>query len=284
MRKVVVQSNAREVDRPPNRFKFFQAITLYGASDTDMVNYIRDHRTELDKLTGRHLLVILPKDVLDGNADWMTDVFDVPDDQSRYPGLRRSDLPCIWVEDHNQKRAIIRLPDRGYDIMALMRAVVDACEAAEDAATFQQNYDQWIAAENARNSVQVELVGEVAETTRDAVVSIDKSIGAYVMTKTAQGWFAAGFGALLILIILGLVFAFPNPSQFQMDIIRIVLSVAAAGFAVTFTGFLEVQLPGFIKAGGALAVFAIVYFYNPAARLADGTDTSLPVPTEQTDG
>jgi hypothetical protein len=65
-----------------------------------------------------------------------------------------------------------------------------------------------------------------------------------------------------ILLILAIFFSTPTP--FQYLVFKTVLSLAAAGIAAMVPGFLQVSLATWLRAGGALAVFVIVYFYNPA--------------------
>jgi hypothetical protein len=72
------------------------------------------------------------------------------------------------------------------------------------------------------------------------------------------------FGAAFMVTLLGLAIVFPQPTPFQYQTFRIVLAIAVAGFAATIPGLLHVQVGNFVRASGALAVFAIVYFYNPA--------------------
>src|SRR5207302_5923870 len=68
--------------------------------------------------------------------------------------------------------------------------------------------------------------------------------------------------AMLVLAI-----AFPQPTAFQYEMFRIVLAVACGGVAAVIPGFLAVSMDKMgiaIRAGGALAVFLLVYFFNPA--------------------
>lgn len=71
---------------------------------------------------------------------------------------------------------------------------------------------------------------------------------------------------------------FPNPTAFQYTIFRSVLSLAAAGVAAMIPGFITISVSTWLRAGGALAVFAVVYFYNPAAMV-----TSAPSPSQIND-
>ncbi len=78
------------------------------------------------------------------------------------------------------------------------------------------------------------------------------------------------FGAVLILLLLWMVRTRPNPTAAEYTFTRIVLALACSCAAVVVSGFIEVTISGFVKAGGALAVFVIVFFYQPAAL--QGTD------------
>ena len=80
-----------------------------------------------------------------------------------------------------------------------------------------------------------------------------------------EQYFAFGFGAVLLLILLLVSLKHPYPSDFQYTVMRIMLALASACVAVFLTGFLRVEIKQFIEAGGALAVFVIVYFRAPAA-------------------
>jgi hypothetical protein len=84
------------------------------------------------------------------------------------------------------------------------------------------------------------------------------------MQKPTERILAFTFGTVFVVVLLVLAVAIKNPTEFQYLVFRIVLALAAAGVAITFTGFLTVNLGTWIKAGGALAVFILVYTQNPA--------------------
>ena len=85
------------------------------------------------------------------------------------------------------------------------------------------------------------------------------------MQKNYEKILAFVFGVIFVVVLLYAAFAVPNPTAFQYTVFRIVLALAAAGVAGMFSGFLNIKISNWLKAGGALAVFAIVYFYAPAA-------------------
>jgi len=72
------------------------------------------------------------------------------------------------------------------------------------------------------------------------------------------------FGLVFVVTLLVLAIKFPRPTEFQYVVFRSVLALAAAGIAVFIPGLLEVDVSGIVKAGGALAVFVVIYFFSPA--------------------
>jgi len=75
--------------------------------------------------------------------------------------------------------------------------------------------------------------------------------------------FASGVAFILLLIFMAILV--PSPTPFQYLIFRVTLSLAAAGFAAPIPGFIAANIPGYVEAGGALAVFVVVFYFNPAA-------------------
>lgn len=88
------------------------------------------------------------------------------------------------------------------------------------------------------------------------------------MTKKLQQQLAYAFGVAFVVALLVLAFLVPDPTPFQYIIFRVVLALAVAGVAATIPGFLEVTVSDWLRAGGALAVFVVVYFNNPASLVA----------------
>ena len=76
---------------------------------------------------------------------------------------------------------------------------------------------------------------------------------------------AFAFGVVAVGTILVLAVAIPEPKPFQYLVFRIVLAIAVAGVAAMIPGLFEIDVPVGVKAGGALGVFAAVFFLNPAA-------------------
>jgi hypothetical protein len=90
-----------------------------------------------------------------------------------------------------------------------------------------------------------------------------------------QAILAFGFGVVFLAALLAIVIFIPTPTDDQMVIFRIVIAVAAGGAAAIIPGFIDLNMSRgsafALRAGGALAVFVIVYFFDPAARLKSNT-------------
>ena len=95
------------------------------------------------------------------------------------------------------------------------------------------------------------------------------------MTKKQQQLAAFVFGVVFVITMLALAIFVPNPTSFQYVVFRVVLSLATAGVAAMIPGFIELNIPNWLRAGGALAVFAIVYFYNPASLVVSSRDNNI---------
>lgn len=88
-----------------------------------------------------------------------------------------------------------------------------------------------------------------------------------------QAALAFAFGLAFVVTLLILTIKVPRPTSFQYAIFRSVFALAGAGVAGTIPGFVNVDLSAgtglLVRAGGALAVFVILFFFNPARLAAD---------------
>jgi len=91
------------------------------------------------------------------------------------------------------------------------------------------------------------------------------------------------FGIIFFFILILLAIKFPNPTPFQYSVFRIILSLAGAGVAAVIPGFINVKFDALgilIRSGGAIAVFVILYFYNPA-KFAVQESELIPSPPDK---
>jgi len=72
------------------------------------------------------------------------------------------------------------------------------------------------------------------------------------------------FGIIFLTVILGFAAIFSNPTPFQERVFLTVLALAAGGVGAMLPGFLEVEHKPLYRAGGALALVLIVFFFKPA--------------------
>ena len=90
-----------------------------------------------------------------------------------------------------------------------------------------------------------------------------------------EQYFAFFFGVILFILLFRIMPKYSHPSEFHYIVLRVTLALASACIAVFLTGFLRVQFKEYIEAGGALAIFLIVYFKAPAALPTDSDWTCL---------
>ncbi|HYO51707.1 hypothetical protein [Archangium sp.] len=93
---------------------------------------------------------------------------------------------------------------------------------------------------------------------------------------TIQELVAWGSGVAFLLLLLGIAVAIlilgPDRKvpQEAMLIFRVILALAGAGFAAVLPGFLEIEGTSTkfaLRAGGALAAFLVLYFWNPPVQM-----------------
>jgi hypothetical protein len=67
------------------------------------------------------------------------------------------------------------------------------------------------------------------------------------------------FGVVFIAAMLVFAVLFPNPDPFPLKVFNVVLSLAAAGIGAALPGYFELKYKKLLRAGGALALFVIVF-------------------------
>jgi hypothetical protein len=91
------------------------------------------------------------------------------------------------------------------------------------------------------------------------------------------------FGVIFVIIMLIVAVFDRQPSPLGIVIYRVVLALAAAGIGAVVPGMIVVNVSAIIRAGGALALFVIVYWFKPAGLVA-GPRNSASEPRTKTDG
>ena len=88
------------------------------------------------------------------------------------------------------------------------------------------------------------------------------------------------FGVVFLAIMLCFAIWFPNPPPFQLKVFMVALSTAAAGIGAVLPGRLNVEFKSTVRAGGALALFVIVWFSQP---VLEQTVVTLEEPKQSAD-
>lgn len=105
------------------------------------------------------------------------------------------------------------------------------------------------------------------------------------LASSVERYTIFAFGVLFLIAILSLVVWIPKPTPTQFFAFRLTLALAAAGIGAFIPGFIHFQqsLPfkGLIRCGGAMALFATVWFTNPAQYAIEGL---APPPIEDARG
>ena len=106
--------------------------------------------------------------------------------------------------------------------------------------------------------------------------------------SSAEKLFAAFTGIIILVILLVIAIFIPQPSEFQIFIFRVVLALSSGAFAGIMTGFLNIESQYSklaLKAGGGLAVFVVIYWFNPPQLLSKSitqpNNPSMPTPSSQ---
>ena len=81
---------------------------------------------------------------------------------------------------------------------------------------------------------------------------------------------ASGLVFLVALLVIAIFIPFPSP--FQIFVFRIILSLSAAAFGAAIPGVVNLSISAIphtiIEAGGAIALFVLIYLVNPALLAA----------------
>jgi len=84
--------------------------------------------------------------------------------------------------------------------------------------------------------------------------------------SSGERWFAAISGLVFLAVLVYIAERVPYPTEWQEFLFRIILALAGAAFAAMIAGFLHIEgrfQRTILRAGGGLAVFALIYLVNP---------------------
>lgn len=243
--------------RSPDDEPLFQAVPLYTKADLQVASYFRDHIDVIDAMTGSVLIVVMPREISAEETAWLLRIFDQQPDEARYPGLVRSQLPCLWLEDGLGGHAVISLSNSVVGPERILAGLTTVCTSARSTSDAIELFDKWLEDEGFATSPVAFAIKEK------------------LMSKSTERLLSTLFGGGFLIALLIIAIFIPDPTPQQYNIFRIVIAVAAAGFVSMFPGFINVEIGKWVKAGGALAVFVLVFFYDPAQLIAPNAKSSL---------
>ena len=113
---------------------YIQAVPFFMKDDVAAFEYFRKHKAELNAVTGTSLVLHLPKSLQVGDPD---DIGSTIEQASRYPGLKLSMLPCLWIED-SAYHFVLPLPNSHDEIKQLVRILSDEASVASSAQDLQK--------------------------------------------------------------------------------------------------------------------------------------------------
>jgi hypothetical protein len=95
---------------------------------------------------------------------------------------------------------------------------------------------------------------------------------------------SAALGVVFLVSIAVLAVYSPSPSSYQYSLFRTVTALAAAGIGAILPGFLDTTFKNWLRAGGAVALFVVVYFFSPAPpRDVDNGAANIAIPKASSD-
>jgi uncharacterized integral membrane protein len=77
------------------------------------------------------------------------------------------------------------------------------------------------------------------------------------------------FGAVVLIILLIVAVFDRKPTPLGILIYRVLLALAAAGIGAVIPGLISVTVSSIIRAGGAIALFVIVFWFNPPRLISE---------------
>src|SRR5262245_45991837 len=119
---------------------------------------------------------------------------------------------------------------------------------------------------------EFKIQGEASEVERVSQSYIDHRFKNMSARQTHKAGFmeanwekitAFACGVVFVVLMLMVAIAIPNPSATQWFVFRVVLALAAAGIGAVIPGLIVVNVSKVVRAGGAIALFVLVYMLNP---------------------
>lgn len=99
---------------------------------------------------------------------------------------------------------------------------------------------------------------------RDTTTPDDEMEKLVIRAQSQQQKAVSAFGIIMIGLMIAIAVFFPYPTPFRYLVFRVILALAAAGVAAMIPGTIKANVGPAVEAGGAIAVFIVVFFFSPA--------------------
>ena len=88
------------------------------------------------------------------------------------------------------------------------------------------------------------------------------------------------FGVFFLIVMIAMAVAIPTPTALQWRVFGLVLALIAAGIGAVIPGVIRIHVTPWVRGGGAVALFVLVYLFNPAVIVSVDPTKPLPPPPD----
>lgn len=175
---------------------------------------------------------------------------------------------------HNDGLVIIDLAESCYIILESYIKHLDFIKANEGLLSSLYEKPTFVA-NNMQRMVKKHLPKEKVKELRELFIERNLSTEGFDMKAPKDknnGIVPLWIGGFLLAIPIIALFFIPEPSSYQFFAFRVCFGLGGAGVASHIPGWLNVNINNWVKAGGAIAIFVLLWFFNPPALITTSTN------------
>jgi len=192
-------------------------IPLFAKVNQGAWDYFHNHKEEISAITGDHLYVAIASTVLKGDAG---DVYSAADSK-RYPDLKITDLPCLWVES-SAGHLTISLPSDQVQINKLLACITRAAQESDSWTPFTQKVEEYMDEQLPKQKSSGWSPIEILNQAIKAVPAMRYALavlGLVAVVAIVAAWRidfrVAIFGAVIVLVLMVCVLGFAKLARFE---------------------------------------------------------------------
>lgn len=175
---------------------------------------------------------------------------------------------------HNDGDALIDLAESCYAVLESYIKHLDFIKSNENLLGCEYEIPPFIA-NNMQRMVKKYLSKEKVASLRESFIERNLSTEGFDVKAPKDknsGTVPLWIGGVLLTIPIVALFFIPEPSSYQFFAFRVCFSLGGAGVASHIPGWLNVNIKNWVKAGGAIAIFVLLWFFNPPALITTATN------------